>query len=57
MYSWSELRGECREEATYLVIKHCEQTSLQKAHNARIDDDLYNQRSMSENRVFDAEER
>jgi len=30
------------------VIKHCEQNALKKAHNARIDDDIYNQRSMSE---------
>ena len=26
----------------------CEQSALQKAHNARIDDDLYRQRTMSE---------
>jgi IS5 family transposase len=30
------------------VIKHCEQNALKKSHNARIDDDVYNQRSMSE---------
>jgi len=48
MYSWGELREECHEESTRPVIKHCEQTPLQKAHNARIDDNLYNQRSMSE---------
>lgn len=30
------------------MIKRCEQTPLQKAHNARIDDDLYHQRTMSE---------
>ena len=48
MFSWKDLREKCREEATRPVIKHCEQSSLQKAHNARIDDDIYNQRSMSE---------
>ena len=30
------------------VIKHCEQSSLQKAPNARIDDDLYQRRTMGE---------
>ncbi len=48
MYSWRDLREKCRTEATRPVIKHCEQSPLQKAHNARIDDDVYNQRSMSE---------
>jgi len=48
MYSWSDLRTACLENATRPVIKHCEQNSLKKAHNARIDDDVYNQRSMSE---------
>jgi IS5 family transposase len=48
MYSWGVLRENCREESTRPVIKHCEQTPLQKAHNARIDDEIYNQRSMSE---------
>jgi IS5 family transposase len=48
MYSWSEFRTACRENGTRPVIKHCEQNALKKAHNARIDDDVYNQRSMSE---------
>jgi IS5 family transposase len=48
MYSWDDLRTACREIATRLVIKHCEQNALKKAHNARIDDDVYNQRSISE---------
>lgn len=47
-YSWGDLREECREESTRPVIKHNEQTSLQKAYNARIDDDLYHQWTMSE---------
>ena len=48
MYSWSDLREACRQAATRPVIKHCEQNALKKAHNARIDDEVYNQRSMSE---------
>jgi IS5 family transposase len=48
MYSWGELRDACRAASTRPVIKHCEQNALKKAHNARIDDDVYNQRSMSE---------
>lgn len=48
MYSWADLREACRAESTRPVIKHCEQNALKKAHNARIDDDVYNQRSMSE---------
>ncbi|MFC4246645.1 transposase [Natribaculum luteum] len=46
-YSWSDLREECRSESTRPLIKHMEQTPLQKAHNARMNDD-YNQRWMSE---------
>jgi IS5 family transposase len=48
MYSWSDLRETCRDASTRLVIKDCEQNALKKAHNVRIDDDIYNQRSMSE---------
>jgi len=47
-YSWSDLREECREQSTRPVIKHKEHNGLKKAHNARIDDDLYHQRWMSE---------
>jgi IS5 family transposase len=48
MYSWSYLREACRRASTRPVIKHCEQNALKKTHNARIDDEVYNQRSMSE---------
>lgn len=48
MYSWGTLRERCRKKSTRPVIKHCEQSPLQKAHNAQIDDEIYNQRSMSE---------
>lgn len=47
-YSWSELRGRCRDGNTRPVIKHKEHNGLKKAHNARIDEDSYNQRTMSE---------
>ena len=47
-YSWSDLREECRENGTRPVIKHKEHNALKEAHNARIDDDLYHQRWMSE---------
>ena len=47
-YSWSALRKNCRDESTRPLIKHREQTPLQKAHNARMDADAYNQRWMSE---------
>ena len=46
-YSWSDLREECRSNSTRPLIKHREQTPLQKAHNARMNED-YNQRWMSE---------
>ena len=46
-YSWGELREECRAESTRPLIKHREQSPLQKAHNARMNED-YNQRWMSE---------
>lgn len=48
MYSWQPLRDTCRARATRPVIKHKKLSSLKKAHNARINDDVYNQRSMSE---------
>jgi IS5 family transposase len=47
-YSWSELREECRKESTRPLIKHKEHNGLKKAHNARIDDDVYHQRWMCE---------
>jgi IS5 family transposase len=38
-YSWSDLREECRSESTRPLIRHREQTPLQAAHNARMDDE------------------
>ena len=46
-YSWGELCKKCRSESTRPLIKHREQTPLQKAHNARMNED-YNRRWMSE---------
>ena len=46
-YSWGEFREECRSESTRPMVKHREQTPLQKDHNARMNED-YNQRWMSE---------
>ena len=48
MYSWSDFREACHDASTRPVIKRCEQNALKKAHNTRIDDEVYNQRSMSE---------
>lgn len=47
-YSWSDLREECRAGATRPLIKHREHNALKKAHNARMDEDLYHQRTLSE---------
>jgi IS5 family transposase len=46
-YFWRDLSEECRSESTRPLIKHREQTPLQKAHNARMNED-YNLRWMSE---------
>jgi len=46
-YSWEEFREECRSESTRSLIKHREQTPLQKAHNTQMKE-YYNQRWMSE---------
>jgi IS5 family transposase len=47
-YDWSDLRDRCRSAGIRPVIKHREFTSLDKAHNARLDDDLYAQRAKVE---------
>lgn len=52
-YDWGELRERLRENAVRPLIKHREFTSLDTAHNARIDEAMYNQRAMSET-VFSA---
>lgn len=47
-YDWAELRERLREQDVRPLIKHREFSSLDKAHNARLDDELYGQRAMSE---------
>ena len=38
-YSWSDLCQECRSESTRPLIKHREQTPLQKARNVWMNED------------------
>ena len=47
-YSWSALRESCRSESTRSLIKHKEHTRLKQAHNARMAEEVYHQRWMSE---------
>lgn len=47
-YDWGDLRNELREADVRPVIKHREFCSLDMAHNARHDDDVYHQRSVVE---------
>jgi IS5 family transposase len=47
-YYWDDLRDRCRDADIRPVIKHRESNSLDRAHNARIDVDLYAQRSQME---------
>ena len=47
-YDWSELCDRCRDAGIRPVIEHREFTSPNRAHNARLDDDLYAQRAKVE---------
>ncbi|GAB3680567.1 hypothetical protein GCM10028857_03460 [Salinarchaeum chitinilyticum] len=47
-YDWDELRGKLREADVRPVIKHREFSSLDAAHNARLDDETYHRRSVVE---------
>jgi len=47
-YDWDELRGNLREAGVRPVIKHREFSSLDAAHNARLDDETYHRRSVVE---------
>lgn len=47
-YDWAKLRRKLRDHGLRPVIKHREFTSLDRAHNARLDDAVYHQRSMVE---------
>jgi IS5 family transposase len=47
-YDWDEFRQYPRKEGVRPMIKHREFTSLDAAHNARIDDETYHRRSVVE---------
>jgi IS5 family transposase len=47
-YDWDDLRSMLRENGVRPVIKHREFDSLDAAHNARLDDDVYHRRSVVE---------
>lgn len=47
-YDWDELRRTLRENGVRPVIKHREFSSLDAAHNARLDDETYHRRSVVE---------
>lgn len=51
-FDWDELRQMLRSEGIRPVIKHREFYSLDAAHNARIDDETYHQRSIAESIFF-----
>jgi IS5 family transposase len=44
-YNWDDLRQELREAGVRSVVKHREFSSLDAAHNARLDDETYHRRS------------
>lgn len=47
-YDWADLRTKLREHNVRPLIKHREFDILDKAHNARLDDDVYHRRSVAE---------
>jgi len=51
-FDWDKLRHKLREEGIRPVIKHREFYSLDAAHNVRIDDETYHQRSIVESIFF-----
>ncbi len=51
-FDWDKLRHKLRKEGIRPVIKHREFYSLDAAHNARIDDETYHQRSIAESIFF-----
>ena len=56
-FDWADLRHKLREEGTRPVIKHREFSSLDAAHNARIDDTTCHQGSIAEAVFFALRER
>jgi IS5 family transposase len=51
-YDWDDLRHKLRKNGVRPVIKHKEFYHLDKAHNARMDDDVYHLRSNVESAFF-----
>jgi IS5 family transposase len=47
-YDWDELRRNLKENDVRPVIKHRKFSSLEAAHNARLDDETYHRRSVVE---------
>jgi IS5 family transposase len=56
-YDWDDLRTELRGHDIRPVIKHKEHWNLDKAHNARLDDDVYHRRSNVESAFFALKQR
>ena len=56
-FGWGDLRHKLREDGIRPVIKHHEFYSLDAAHNARIDDDVYHRRSIVETIFFSLRKR
>jgi IS5 family transposase len=56
-YDWDELRRKLREKGVRPVIKHREFSSLDAAHNARLDDDTYHRRSVVESAIRSLKQR
>jgi IS5 family transposase len=56
-YDWDELRQKLREADVRPVIKHREFSSLDAAHNARLDDDTYHRRSVVESVIHSLKRR
>lgn len=50
-YDWADLRSMLRDNDVRPLIKHREFDSLDKAHNVRMDDDIYHQRSSVETQI------
>jgi len=56
-YDWDELRHKLKEAGVRPVIKHREFSSLDAAHNARLDDETYHRRSVVESVIRSLKQR
>lgn len=52
IYSWAYLREACRGASVRLIIKDCEQKLSRRLKTARINEDVYNLRSMNETGLY-----